>query len=129
MTDPYENYYKKILSEEEYHCLRMRGTEQPFSGKYYDFFEQGRYSCKACHSPLFSSDDKFRSSCGWPSFSKPLLTNSIVTKEDFSHNMHREEVLCAHCLSHLGHVFRDDPSSNKLRYCINSICLIFEPKK
>jgi peptide-methionine (R)-S-oxide reductase len=118
-----ENELKQKLSEDEYKVLREKGTEAPFSGKYVDTKEEGTYVCKVCEKPLFSSQAKFDSGTGWPSFDKPENLENVELKEDNSHDMHRTEVVCKSCGSHLGHVFNDGPTETGQRYCINSVCL------
>lgn len=119
--------WKKELSSEEYEVLRNHGTEAPFSGKYLDNHESGMYRCKACGAPLFSSDAKFDSGTGWPSFTDPAVAENVGTREDDSYGMHRTEVFCKNCGGHLGHVFNDGPKeAGGKRYCINSVCLDFE---
>ncbi len=121
-----EAEWRKILSPEAFRILRKKGTEKPFTGKYGDHYEEGRYLCKGCGNPLFSSDTKFKSSSGWPSFYKPVADGAIETEEDHAFGMIRIEVLCARCGGHLGHVFKDGPPPTGLRYCINSLSLDFE---
>lgn len=121
-----EEELKKKLSSEEYAVLRQGGTEKPFSGKYLDHKEGGVYKCKVCGNPLFTSDTKFDSGTGWPSFSDVVSNENIETKEDLSFGMNRTEVLCKKCGSHLGHVFDDYMGKGKNDYCINSVCLDFE---
>lgn len=121
-----EEEWKKILSPEQYEVLRLKGTERPFTGKYTLNKEKGMYVCAACGNELFTSDMKFESSCGWPSFDKEIAGGKIITKEDRSHGMIRTEILCARCGSHLGHLFDDGPTSTGMRYCVNSISLDFK---
>lgn len=130
MTDDLRNnpeeYWKKKLTPEEYHFLREGGTEPPFANEYVDNHEDGMYHCKACGEPLFSSDTKFESESGWPSFYDAVDREKLELLEDNSFAMRRTEVLCANCGSHLGHLFPDGPKTG-LRYCLNSACLAFEP--
>jgi peptide-methionine (R)-S-oxide reductase len=119
---------KKTLTPEEYHVLREGGTEAPFKGAYVDNHEPGSYRCKACHTLLFTSEAKFDSGSGWPSFTDPAVVQNVGTRVDDSGGMRRTEVFCKTCGSHLGHVFDDGPKDRGgLRYCINSIALDFEP--
>lgn len=131
MDDPRklpDEYWKKKLTPEQYEVLRKKGTESPFTGRFYKNFESGIYECAACGNPLFSSDTKFDSDCGWPSFDRSLEGN-VELHDDNSLGMQRTEVLCKNCGGHLGHVFDDGPTKTGLRYCINSISLNFKPKK
>ena len=125
-----EEEWRKILSPEEYEILRKKGTEAPFTGKYATSKEKGMYTCRACGNILFSSDTKFDSGTGWPSFTDPANRTNIELKEDTTNGMNRVEVVCKRCGSHLGHVFDDGPmEKGGKRYCINSACLVLEPKK
>ena len=119
--------WKKILPAEVYNIARLRGTEYAFSGKYYKTDTKGMYYCAVCGNPLFRSDAKFASSCGWPSFFESLKTNSVRYQEDNTHGMERTEVVCGRCDSHLGHVFDDGPPPTHRRFCMNSAVLEFEP--
>ena len=120
---------KKKLTPEQYNVCFEKGTEPPFSGKYYKTKDDGMYRCIVCEQPLFSSDTKFDSGTGWPSFSDVVNKGNVKVQEDLSHGMVRTEVLCGHCGAHLGHVFDDGPTETGKRYCINSLALNFEPKK
>jgi peptide-methionine (R)-S-oxide reductase len=124
-----EEEWRKNLTPEQYRILREKGTEPPFTGKYHDSKEQGIYKCAACGNRLFSSDAKFESGTGWPSFTDPMNLEQVELKEDVSHGMNRTEVLCKRCGSHLGHVFDDGPGKDGKRYCINSVCLELETKE
>ena len=123
-----EEEWKEKLTEEQYRVLRLRGTERPFTGKYWNNKKKGIYYCAGCGTPLFDSTSKFESGCGWPSFSTPLKDSQINEELDNSFNMRRTEVLCKSCGGHLGHMFKDGPKPTGLRYCINSISLDFKSK-
>lgn len=123
-----EEYWKEKLTPEQYRVLREKGTEMPGTGKFYKNFDSGMYVCAACGQELFSSDTKFDSDCGWPSFDKSI-TGNIELHDDNSLGMHRVEVTCKNCGSHLGHVFDDGPTATGKRFCINSVSLNFKPQK
>lgn len=116
------------LDPESYYVLREKGTERPFTGRYNDHHEEGVYICKACGTPLFSSENKFDSGCGWPSYYDAIGKGVIETTIDRSHGMSRTEITCAKCGGHLGHVFDDGPNPTGLRYCVNSLSLDFKKK-
>lgn len=122
-----EAEWKKKLTPEQYHVLREKGTELPFTGKFLLNKEKGIYVCAACGAELFSSDTKFESHCGWPSFYE--AKGNITLKKDTSHGMTRTEVLCKKCGGHLGHLFDDGPKPTGKRFCINSLSLDFKKKK
>lgn len=118
--------WRELLDDASYYVTRQKGTEPPFSGEYTDTEEEGVYSCKCCGEPLFLSDAKFHSGCGWPSFFKPLNEDAVEEERDTTHGMVRTEILCSKCGAHLGHVFEDGPQPTGLRYCVNSLSLKLE---
>ena len=124
-----EEEWKKILPEDVYNIARKKGTERPFTSPFETLKDTGTYYCAACGNPLFVSDTKFESGCGWPSFYQPISKSSIIYAPDNAYGMSRTEVMCGRCKAHLGHVFNDGPPPTGLRYCINGVVLDFQKAK
>ena len=133
MNKPYpfnktEDAWRKLLSQEEYRVLREQGTEYPHSGAYNSHYEKGTYNCRGCNQPLYASDSKFDSGCGWPSYDQSI-EGAIEYRKDSSHGMVRVEIVCSNCGGQQGHVFDDGPTASGKRYCVNSASISFEAKK
>jgi peptide-methionine (R)-S-oxide reductase len=123
-----DEQWKQKLTADAYHVLREAGTERAFTGRYADYHGPGRFLCAGCGLALFDASTKFESGTGWPSFYQPLKPDRVTTNEDLTLGISRDEVRCARCAGHLGHVFPDGPPPTGLRYCMNSVSLVLEPK-
>jgi methionine-R-sulfoxide reductase len=121
--------WRRRLTEEQYRITRTQGTERAFCGVFFDHHQPGIYACVCCGLPLFTSEAKFDSGTGWPSFFQPIAAQNVINRTDSSHGMRRTEVVCARCQAHLGHVFDDGPQPTRLRYCLNSVSLLFQENK
>ena len=124
-----EQEWQRQLTDEEYRVARQKGTERPFTGEYWNTWEDGLYRCRCCGAELFDADTKFDAGCGWPSFYQQTEAGNVEEQLDTSHGMIRTEVLCKRCGAHLGHVFPDGPRPTGLRYCINSVSVKHEPEQ
>lgn len=118
-----DSEWKELLSDDVFQITRLKGTERPFSGEHCTSYEEGKYNCACCNTPMFDSTIKYESSSGWPSFTQPIEENAVSYVKDSSHGMIRVEILCNSCDAHLGHVFPDGPEPSGLRYCVNSLSL------
>ncbi len=121
-----EQQWQSLLDDETFRVTRQKGTEYPFTGQYLDHKDKGKYTCVCCGAKLFTSEQKFESHCGWPSFDKSI-NGAVEYHQDMTHNMVRVEITCAQCDAHLGHIFEDGPTETGNRYCVNSVSLSFKP--
>ena len=122
-----DNYWRERLTAEEFRVCREAGTERPFTGEYWDTFEDGKYRCRCCGEVLFNAESKFDAGCGWPSFDAEAQQGVVEERVDNSLGMQRTEIVCANCGCHLGHVFPDGPTATGLRYCVNSLSVKHDP--